>query len=207
VRLTLAAIVVVLALAASACLNSSKPKATHPATTTSQALPAGTVTAACVPAVAGGLSSDFLDSDVSVRSGAVVFVGVVADKGVPPDYRPVAADRYHLTKLLVLVRKGHSALVEVATGQRHTASLVFGRRKASAGQSEPVAYGAPAVLFSTCPTTTTSAWTAYPGAAIVAGARCARLLVTPLKPGTHEPLGDAARVHIPYGRKTCGKHS
>lgn len=202
-----------LALLASACLSSSaKPKSKHH-TTTGQTqpseitLPPQTSKESCVPVVTGGLSSDFLDPDVSVRSGPVVFDRLLANRGDPSDYQPVAPGRYDPTKTLVLLRKGHFALVEVSKSQHHVVSLLFDQSKLAPGQSAAVTDGAPAVVFRNCPTTTTSAWIEYPGAFIVAGPRCARVEVTPLKPGTRVPAGKTVKLKIPFGRKMCGKRS
>ena len=148
-RLTLAAIVAALALLASACLSSgAKPKSKHH-TTTGQTQPSqftppsGTYIASCVPVVTGGLSSDFLDPDVSVRSGPVVFDRVLANRGDPSDYQPVTPGRYNPAKTLVLLRKGHAALVEVSKSQHHVVSLLFDQSKIAPGQSAAVTDGAP----------------------------------------------------------------
>lgn len=199
-----------LALLATACLDSSakpRPKSKKHSTTKAVTPPAGTYAATCAQVGSEELSSDFLDPGVSVRSGAVVFYRAVANAGSPSDYRAVAPNRYTPAQTLVLVRKSHAALVEVAPSQRHSVSLVFDPAKLTAGESRPVSAGAPALLLPSCPGTSTFPWLQYPGAMIVAGPRCARLLVTQLRPGTREAIGKPAKVKIPFGRRMCEKQS
>jgi hypothetical protein len=142
-----------------------------------------------------------------VRFGPVVFVGALADRGTAKDFKPVAPGRYAPTRTTVVVTKGKSAVVQVPKHERANLSLLFDHSRIHQGQKEPVSYGVPAVLFQKCPATAAASWLQYPGAVIVAGARCAKLTVIPLKPGTHQPSGKRSRVKIPYGRKSCTAHS
>jgi hypothetical protein len=155
----------------------------------------------CAAATTGALAPGFLHQ--SVRYGPSVFYRANVDRGQRSDYKPVAG-RYPPARTLILVSKGnHSAVVEVPIHRRKIMSLIFDKARLYPGRNEPVSYGAPAVVFQRCKGSGSSRWIQYPGAVIVAGARCTRLLVIPLKPGTHQPLGKRSHVKIAYGRRSC----